>query len=126
MKKMDFIIIILLLVFSAISLFALGIYRERPVDIRLVEIKVDGEVYESFEWTEGLEKEIKLDTQFGLNIILVDRDGLRMKYSDCPDQVCVRDGTINSPGEILVCLPHRLIVEIKGKRDGDGIDDFSY
>ena|SRR6056297_1981 len=126
MKKMDLIIIIWLLVFSAISLFALGIYRERPVDIRLVEIKVDGEVYESFEWTEGLEKEIKLDTQFGLNIILVDRDGLRMKYSDCPDQVCVRDGTINSPGEILVCLPHRLIVEIKGKRDGDGIDDFSY
>jgi len=126
MKKMDLIIIIWLLVFSAISLFALGIYRDRPVDIRLVEIKVDGEVYESFEWTEGLEKEIKLDTQFGLNIILVDRDGLRMKYSDCPDQVCVRDGTINSPGEILVCLPHRLIVEIKGKRDGDGIDDFSY
>ncbi|PLX34180.1 MAG: hypothetical protein C0604_02130 [Clostridiales bacterium] len=126
MKKMDFIIIILLLVFSAVSLFALGIYRERPVDIRLVEIKVDGAVYESFEWTEGLEKEIRIDTRFGSNIIVVDGEGLRMEYSDCHDQVCVRDGTINSPGEILVCLPHRLIVEIKGKRDGDGVDDFSY
>ncbi len=126
MKKLDFIIIILLLLVSAISLFALGIYKGRPVDTRTVEIKIDGKVYDSFEWTDDLQKEIKLDTQFGLNIIVIDSDGLRMSYSDCPDQVCVRDGTIDSPGEILVCLPHRLIVEIKGKRDGDGVDDFSY
>jgi len=126
MKKMDFIIIILLLVFSAVSLFALEIYRGSPTDIRIVEIKVDGEIYQSFEWTEGLVKEISVETEFGVNRIVIDKYGLYMEYSDCPDQVCVLDGTINSPGEILVCLPHRLIVEIKGKRDGDGVDDFSY
>ncbi|HKL11137.1 MAG TPA: NusG domain II-containing protein [Clostridia bacterium] len=126
MKKMDFIIIILLLVVSAISLFALGIYRERPVDIRVVEIKVDGKVYQSFEWTDGFVKEINIETEFGVNRIVIDKNGLYMEYSNCHNQVCVRDGIIDSPGEILVCLPHRLIIEIKGKRDGDGVDDFSY
>ncbi len=126
MKKMDLIIIFCLLASALISIFALGVYRDRPVDVRLVEIKVDGELYESFEWTEGLVKEINIETEFGINRIVIDKYGLYMEYADCQNQVCVNDGIIDSPGEILVCLPHRLIIEIKGKRDGDGVDDFSY
>jgi hypothetical protein len=126
MKKMDFIIIAFLLASALISIFALGVYRNSPVDIRVVEIKVDGQVYESFEWTEGLEKEINIETEFGINRIVIDNEGLRIAYADCQNQVCVRDGIIDSPGEILVCLPHRLIIEIKGKRDGDDVDGFSY
>ncbi|MBK5252781.1 MAG: NusG domain II-containing protein [Peptostreptococcaceae bacterium] len=126
MKKMDLIIIVCLLALALIPIFALGVYRNRPVDVRVVEIKMDGELYESFEWIEGLENEINIDTEFGINRIVVDNEGLRIAYSDCANQVCVLDGVINSPGEILVCLPHRLIIEIKGKRDGDGVDDFSY
>jgi hypothetical protein len=126
MKKMDFIIIVFLLLAAVISIFALGVYRDRPVDSRVVEIKVDGVLYESFEWIEGLEKEISIDTEFGINKIVIDKYGLYMEYSDCENQVCVLDGVINSPGEILVCLPHRLIIEIKGKRDGDDVDGFSY
>jgi len=126
MKKMDFIIIVCLLAVALISIFALEKYRDMPVDSRLVEIKVDGSLYQSFEWTEGLVKEILIDTEFGINKIVVDKDGLYMEYANCPDQVCVNDGIIDDPGEILVCLPHRLVVEIKGKRDGDGVDGLSY
>lgn len=33
----------------------------------------------------------------------------------CNDQVCVRSGAIDSPGETIVCLPHKVIVEITTK-----------
>lgn len=126
MKKMDMVIIGSLLVLALLSLLAIEFYRSRPFDARIVEIKVDGQLIESFEWTEGLEKEIEVDTEFGYNRIRVESGGLFMEYADCPDQVCVRDGRIDSPGELLVCLPHRLIVEIKGEKKEDEIDDFSY
>ncbi|WP_225048194.1 NusG domain II-containing protein [Lacticaseibacillus kribbianus] len=33
--------------------------------------------------------------------------------ANCSDQVCVRKGAIAKPGETIVCLPHKLLIEIK-------------
>ncbi|MFC6294270.1 NusG domain II-containing protein [Lactiplantibacillus daoliensis] len=33
--------------------------------------------------------------------------------ANCSDQVCVRRGWIHKPGQTIVCLPHKLLVEIK-------------
>ena len=41
--------------------------------------------------------------------------------ADCNDLVCVRSfGAISKPGETILCLPHKLIVEV---RSTDGIND---
>ena len=39
--------------------------------------------------------------------------------ANCGDHTCVRTGAVSREGETIVCLPHRLIVEIRG---GDGSD----
>ncbi|WP_262315685.1 NusG domain II-containing protein [Lacticaseibacillus parakribbianus] len=41
--------------------------------------------------------------------------GSRIAITDanCSDQVCVRKGQISQPGETIVCLPHKLLIEIK-------------
>ena len=33
--------------------------------------------------------------------------------ANCSDQVCVRRGWIKKPGQTIVCLPHKLLIEIK-------------
>ncbi|KRK40083.1 NusG domain II-containing protein [Loigolactobacillus bifermentans] len=33
--------------------------------------------------------------------------------ANCGDQVCVRRGWIKTPGQTIVCLPHKLLIEIK-------------
>lgn len=38
----------------------------------------------------------------------------RMKESDCPDKVCVRTGWIAHPGQVIVCLPNKIVVRIEG------------
>lgn len=38
---------------------------------------------------------------------------IRMKSSHCPEQICVLTGYISSPGETVICLYHRVIIEIK-------------
>ncbi len=44
----------------------------------------------------------------------------RMVDSACPDKLCVRTGWISSPGESIVCLPNRVVIEIVS---GDGGPD---
>ena len=40
-----------------------------------------------------------------------------MSDADCPDKLCVHTGTIHKTGETIVCLPHRVVVEITGTTD---------
>lgn len=47
------------------------------------------------------------------------KDGqIRMKSSDCPDQVCVLTGYITKPGQTVICLHHRVLIEIKAVNGG--------
>jgi hypothetical protein len=49
------------------------------------------------------------------------REGrVHMVDSACPDKLCVKTGWISSPGESIVCLPNRVVIEITS---GDGGPD---
>jgi hypothetical protein len=38
---------------------------------------------------------------------------IRILRSTCPNQVCVRQGAIYRPGEMLVCVPNRVVIFIR-------------
>ena len=42
-----------------------------------------------------------------------------MKEADCPDQICVRHKAISKSGESIVCLPHKVVVEISSEEEQD-------
>lgn len=72
----------------------------RPLDEGPVQLTVEGYSGESY-----------------LEIL----DGrVRMVDSDCPDKLCVKTGWISSPGESIVCLPNRVVIEVVS---GDGGPD---
>ena len=39
-----------------------------------------------------------------------------MVEASCADQLCVRQGEIERIGETIVCLPHRLLVEVNSDK----------
>jgi len=43
----------------------------------------------------------------------VNNDQIRIKGSTCPQQICVNRGYISKPGETIICLPHKMIIEIE-------------
>lgn len=50
------------------------------------------------------------------------REGrVRMVDSACPDKLCVRTGWISRPGESIVCLPNRVVIEIVGGEGGPDV-----
>ncbi len=54
----------------------------------------------------------------GSNVIAIKDGCVYMKEADCKNKICVNTGKINSPGQSIVCLPNRIIVEITGKEEG--------
>lgn len=86
-------------------------------------IKVNGEVYREIYLSDHNER-FTIKTDKGYNIIWVHDGGIEIEEADCPDQICVNTGHINKPGQMIVCLPHKLIITIEGG-EGRDIDDIS-
>lgn len=48
-----------------------------------------------------------------------------MVESACYNKICVNTGWIKQPGELIVCLPNRVTLEIKSDKENN-IDGLSY
>lgn len=67
---------------------------------------------------------IPLGSSLGYNTLVIETGAVHMTAASCPDQVCVHTGPISKPGQTIVCLPNRVVVEITGETEGQ-IDDIS-
>ncbi len=55
---------------------------------------------------------VVVEGPLGTNVIEVAGGRVRCVESDCGNQVCVNSGWVSFPGEMIVCLPHRLTVQV--------------
>ncbi|MFZ2631510.1 MAG: NusG domain II-containing protein [Desulfosalsimonadaceae bacterium] len=49
----------------------------------------------------------------GKMLIEIQNGQIRVVESDCPQQVCINAGWINTPGQVITCLPNRILIEIE-------------
>ncbi|NLW53037.1 MAG: NusG domain II-containing protein [Tissierellia bacterium] len=127
----DKVLVVLLSIFSlfiAIYFANLGTkYSEK-----YVSVQVNGEEIKKIQFSyEMIGKTYEIKTEFGRNVIELGEDSVRVIEADCPDQLDVKQGAISRPGQLLVCLPNRLIVEIKAENEKNEenqptIDSYNY
>ena len=78
-------------------------------------ISVDGEVLERIDLSKVREAyDIPVTTPYGNNTVHVEPDGISVTHADCPDQICVYQGKLTGSGIPIICMPHRLVIEIEG------------
>ena len=109
MNKRDGILIFVLLVLAGVSYLVFSGNKSEKGN--QIIITLNGEVYGSYPLNQ--EKEIIIETEYGANTVMIENDGVRMKDADCPDRYCVKQGEISHSKETLVCLPHKLVIEIQ-------------
>ncbi|MDM8533411.1 NusG domain II-containing protein [Clostridiaceae bacterium HSG29] len=118
MKKADIFLIIFFIV-SSIALSFYVTYNNIDYNNKYLIVKVDNEIFVKRDLPVEKKETIPIKTKYGYNLIEIDKDVVRIIEADCHNQICVKDGSIKNVGEVLVCLPHKLIVEIKGKSDSE-------
>lgn len=126
MKKLDYVIIIFLTLVSLISSGIILYTSSRAnYEQEYVEISVKGELYKKISFNENTEETIDINTNIGVNTIKISKGEVQFIKANCPDKVCIKDGVIKKPGQSLVCLPNRIVVEIKGIEESE-TDDTAY
>jgi hypothetical protein len=114
-KKWDIILLALLTILSFIPAIIFGVTFNRNYNGAYVEITIEGKLYKKVPLSEHTgEEELNIKTEYGYNLIKIKDQSVAIIDADCPDQICERPGFISKPGQSLVCLPHKMMVEIKG------------
>ena len=79
-------------------------------DTPAVKITSYGEVVAALPLDTDHRQTIECDE--GVNTVVVEGGTVHIEDADCAGGDCMRQGTITESGQLLVCLPHQLIVEI--------------
>ena len=93
--------------------------RDGDTDAPTARILRDGVLLEEIDLNQMEESyTLTFEDERGTNTVLVEPGRIRISEAACPDQVCVNQGFISDGTVPIVCLPHRLLVEIVGA-EGD-------
>ena len=112
--------VILFLLLAAVAASAAWLLlRDGDTDAPTARILRDGVLLEVIDLDRVAEPySFTLEDGSGANTVQVVR---WISAADCPDQVCVKQGWISGGAVPIICLPHRLTIEIvDGGGDLDG------
>lgn len=108
MKKKDIILIVVILLIAVVMYVAINQMHSQTGTT--VKITLDGKTYGTYPMDK--DKTIEIKTSKGKNIVEIKDGYVEMKEADCPDKYCVKQGKIKHSGENIVCLPHKVVVDI--------------
>ncbi len=117
-KNKDVILIIAVLLLAGLIAVFLCIYSGETGET--VRIMIDGNEYGSYPL--GEDSVIEIGNTFGYNRIVIENEEVFMQEADCPDQYCVEHKAISKTNETIVCLPHKLVVELHVQNREDDFD----
>ena len=66
-----------------------------------------------------------VETSLGTNVVEVKDGAVYVSAADCDNHDCMRQGKIDVPGKQIICLPHKLWIEIVSAGDESGQMDES-
>ena len=101
MKKKDIILIAAVLAISLISFAAIKMTQKDGKEVYKTSIKKD-QIYQ-------------IPEENGTNVMQIKDGKVTMKKADCKDQICADHKAIEKSGETIVCLPHKVVIEIRSE-----------
>ena len=100
-NRNDFVLILVLLAVILIGFLVVRLQRQKDATT-VATYRLDEEID---TWIDGY--------QGGQNHLVIQDGCARIEEADCPDKLCVKQGTVSESGESLVCLPNRVVVAVK-------------
>ncbi len=107
-KKNDIILILILAVSALLVWLCFSLFS--PAGDWVV-VTVDG--IETARYPLSKDKEVRLESDGGYNILVIKDGKADVTEASCPDGLCVDFHPISRDGETIVCLPNKTVVGIE-------------
>lgn len=125
LTKGDKILIVAVIIINVISLWLVKNVAFNQ-NSKYISVQVNGEEIKRIIFDKNMVgKQIPIETEYGYNLLEIGDEKVRVIEADCPDKLDVKQGYISRVGEVIVCLPNRLVIEIKGTRAETNVDGLS-
>ena len=101
----DIILVISLVILTFVT--SIFIYKKQTSNKIYVEVSINGEITNKYSIDENIEIMLKTG-----NVLVIKDGNVCISNADCPDGLCVKQGTISKVNESIICLPNKLVVRI--------------
>ena len=99
---------------AVIALAGAGAYLLHGSAGTVATVWLDGECIRTIDLTAvAAPYEFDIESEYGVNTVRVSHGEIAVVRADCPEQICVNQGTISSSAIPITCLPHRLVIQIE-------------
>lgn len=118
MKRNDLLLVFFIIVVAVVLSYTLFLPGETGGK---AVISVNGKIVKTMPLSQP--DTFKVETNGHFNIVEIKDGYADVIEADCPDKLCVKQKKIQKTSETIVCLPHKLIVEVEngGEEEMDGI-----
>ena len=116
--KKDMLLIGALLLTGIIIAAGVCIFSGRG---QTVQVRVNGSVISEYPLSQN--RTVVLNGSGGTNVLVIEDGTARIDKADCPDGLCCKTGKVSRSGQSIICLPHKLTVEITGEARKDASSD---
>ncbi len=115
--------IILVAAIAVIAATALLLFNLFKTEGSYAVVKIDGVETARYSLLEDTEVLITAgDTGEFQNLLVIENGKAYVKEANCADKICVNTRAAQYSGETIVCLPHKVVIEIVASSDESGID----
>lgn len=120
--KKDLILISGILL-TAILLWLIPLFmnKETPAVVKVIQ---DGQVTGTYPLSEDRTEFISYGEE-SYNLLFISNGEASVSDADCPDGLCIRSRSISRNGESIICLPHKLVIQIESKEESE-LDAVTY
>lgn len=118
MKKKDLLFGAGIIIVALVMLLAVQLTRGEEGN--QIQITLDGKIYGTYTLSKDQTIEVKNGDFY--NKIRIEDGKAYMEEANCPDGYCEEQGKISGHTQTIVCLPHKLVVEVLDNGETDTSD----
>lgn len=111
-NKYDIALILAIIVVNVLIL-VYGSLNSVDKGKKIAYVYSDNKLVGEYTLTEDYSTEFKVDYSNGYNTVQIKDGKVWIHDATCPDKICLSQGKISNDGELIVCLPNKMMVQIK-------------
>lgn len=104
------------IIFGSLCLILLLFYRSFSSSSSELYVEITGESFRT-SCDPRKERVIEVEGPLGITRVRIGEGEAWIEDSPCRDKLCVKMGKIKREGEQLICLPNRVVVELRGSQE---------